>query len=94
MKGVEILSRDGTARFGRLTINEKTFTLPAAYDIPEIFPALSGRYETNIPAIEDREFVARYLLRDEKQPIPVHIHVENSVKSGDTIITHFGLCGT
>jgi len=87
MKAVEIVSRDGTARYGRLNVDDKILTFPAAYDTGDLFPALNVREGTSIPAIEDPEFITRYLIGDGEQPVPVHVHAECSVKSGDTVIT-------
>lgn len=87
MKVVEVLSRDGTARYGRLTIGETTIHFPTACDTSRIFPSLSERGLTSIPAIESPEFVHRFLVRDKTQPIPLHIHADADVHSGDTVIT-------
>ncbi|NLW75675.1 MAG: pseudouridine synthase, partial [Methanomicrobiales archaeon] len=87
MKGVEILSRDGTARYGRLTVDDTVMSFPSATDTTRLFPALNTRTGTNIPPIEDPEFVSRFLVRDGEQPIPLHIHAPADIQSGDTVIT-------
>ncbi|PWR74903.1 archaeosine synthase subunit alpha [Methanospirillum stamsii] len=87
MKGVEILSRDGTARYGRFGVGEDTFIFPAAYQTTDLFPAISKRDLTNIPVLEDKEFVDRYLVRDGEEPVPLHIRADNEVPSGTTVIT-------
>jgi hypothetical protein len=87
MKGVEILSRDGTARYGRLIVDDQVLLFPAATDTTRLFPALCNRPGTNIPPIEDPEFVSRFLVRDGQQPVPLHIQAPVSIESGDTVIT-------
>ena len=87
MKGVEILSRDGTARYGRLSVDDTILNLPSATDTTRLFPTLNTRSGTNIPPIEDPDFVSRFLIRDGEQPIPLHIHAPVNIQSGDTVIT-------
>jgi archaeosine synthase len=87
MKGVEILNRDGTARYGRLTVEKQVLIFPTACDTTRIFPALQNRTGTNIPPLEEPEFVSRFMSRDGKQPIPIHIHAPINISSGETVIT-------
>jgi len=86
MKGVEILSRDGTARYGRLTVEEQALLFPSATDTTEIFPALNNRAGTSIPPADDPGFISRFLVRDGNQPIPVHVHSPVDIQSGETVI--------
>ena len=86
MKGVEILSRDGTARYGRLTVGEQALLFPSATDTTEIFPALNNRAGTSIPPADDPGFISRFLVRDGNQPIPVHVHSPTDIQSGETVI--------
>ena len=87
MKGVEILSRDGTARYGRMGIGEQILYFPGVYDTSSLFLALSDRDHSNLPPIEDRDFVARYLVQDGRQPVLLHVQAEVQVTSGDTVMT-------
>ncbi|HOL40951.1 MAG TPA: pseudouridine synthase, partial [Methanospirillum sp.] len=87
MKGVEILSRDGTARCGRLTVDDHVLLTPAATDTTRLYPALCSRSGSNIPALEDPEFVSLFLVRDGEQPVPLHIHAPFPIQPGETVIT-------
>lgn len=87
MKGVEIQSRDGTARCGRLGIDEQILPFPAVYEMEKLYPSLSARKETNVPAIEEKSFVTRYLIHDGQQPYPLHVQAGDTIRSGDTVIT-------
>lgn len=88
MKGVEILSRDGTARVGRMRTEDGTEILfPKACDTSACFPSLLSRQGSSVPPLEDAEFVRRYFTWDQMQPVPVHIHAEHPVTSGDTVLT-------
>lgn len=88
MKGVEILSRDGTARYGRMrTEAGDELLFPKACDTSVCFPALLSRQGSSVPPLEDAEFVRRYLTWDQMQPVPVHIHADHPVTSGDTVLT-------
>lgn len=88
MKGVEIISRDATARYGKLvTETGDEFLFPGAYNTAEIFPALRERGLSNVPPFEEPEFLKKYFTWDKKEPVPIHIHTDHSVVSGNTVIT-------
>lgn len=88
MKGVEVIYRDATARSGKFLGEDGVeHIFPAAYDMDSIFPVLTDRERSFIPPLEEPEFVKRFFLWDQKEPVPVHIHADSSVLSGDTVIT-------
>lgn len=87
VRTVEFTARDGTGRAGRLRIDDREYLLPGAYETPALFPALTSRELDAVFPGDEPGFVSRYLTRDEGQPVPVHIHDNGPVHSGDVIIT-------
>ncbi|WP_319580548.1 archaeosine synthase subunit alpha [uncultured Methanospirillum sp.] len=87
MRTCEFTARDGTGRAGRLRIDETEYLLPWAGDISSLFPALAERRLDALFPSDNLEFVEKYFITDGKQPIPVHIHHPDELKSGDAVIT-------
>nr|WP_319537877.1 archaeosine synthase subunit alpha [uncultured Methanospirillum sp.] len=87
MRTCEFTARDGTGRAGRLRIDETEYLLPWAGDISSLFPALAERRLDALFPSDNPEFVEKYFITDGKQPIPVHIHHPDELKSGDVVIT-------
>ncbi len=85
MRTCEFTARDGTARAGRLRIDENEYLLPGVCDTGSLFPALGTRREDALFPSDDPDFVARFLTRDGDQPVPVHLHGDNPVQSGDVL---------
>ena len=87
MRTCEFTSRDGTGRAGRLRIDEKEYLLPGTYDITALFPALRTRKLDAVFPTDGPDFISRFLTRDGDQPVPVHIHHNEPLHSGDVVIT-------
>ena len=77
MRTCEFTNRDGTARAGRLRIEEDEYLLPGVYETTGIFPALMQRHLDAVFPDDEPAFVHRYLTRDGEQPVLVHIHHED-----------------
>lgn len=83
----EFTARDGTGRAGRLHSDDSEYLLPWAGDITSLFPALKNRKLDALFPTDEPEFVSKFFRIDGEQPVPVHIHHEELVKSGDAVIT-------
>ncbi len=68
-------------------MDDQEYPLPGAYETRTLFPALQTRKLDAIFPTDTPEFVSRFLTRDGEQPVPVHIHLEVQLKSGDVAIT-------
>lgn len=87
MRTCEFTNRDGTARAGRLRIEEDEYLLPGVYETTGIFPVLIQRHLDAVFPDDEPAFVHRYLTRDGEQPVLVHIHHEGEIESGDVVLT-------
>lgn len=83
----DFIARDGTGRAGRLRIDDTEYLLPGVLDTQEVFPALSTRRLSAIFPSDDETFVSRFMSSDGEQPVPIHIHQEVPVASGEVVIT-------
>ncbi len=83
----DFVARDGTGRAGRLRIDDVEYTLPGVFETRTLFPALNTRSLSAIFPTDDPEFVSRYFCVDGEQPVPIHIHHDTPVSSGDVVVT-------
>ncbi|HWQ67361.1 MAG TPA: archaeosine synthase subunit alpha [Methanospirillum sp.] len=86
MRTCEFTTRDGTARVGRLRLDNAEYSLPGAYDTSAIFPALTSRKGVTFFPTDRQEFVSRFFKPDGEQPKPIHIQVDESFVSGDVLL--------
>lgn len=87
MKNCEFTGRDSTGRIGRLRFDETEYTLPGVFETDTLFPALPKRRLDALFPHDDPEFIRKFFSWDGELPIPVHIHTEKDIRSGETIIT-------
>jgi archaeosine synthase len=86
LKTCEFTSRDSTGRAGRLRIDDRDYLLPGVYETGSLFPALNKRRLDAIFPHDEPEFVRRFLHDDGEFPIPVHIHQDKEIISGDVLV--------
>jgi archaeosine synthase len=67
-------------------MDDQEYSLPGAYNTQSLFPALGTRKLDAVFPTDAPDFIARYLDPDGEQPVPVHIHLEKQLKSGDIVI--------
>jgi len=86
MASFDVKRRDGLARTGVYTTDDRSITLPAVLDTDEIFPDLRERGFTNVPLTADEAFASRYLPARDDQPITLHPAVSPAAVSGDGVM--------
>jgi archaeosine synthase len=82
----EVKRRDTLARFSLLTTASGPVRLPAAADLPTLFPDLSCREFSNVPLSAPEALARRYHTRGTGQPVAVHPALEPDVLSGDCVL--------
>ena len=87
LRTCEFTARDGTGRIGRLRIDADEYLLPWAGEVSTLFPALKTRTLDGLFPSDAQEFVERFWISDGQQPVQVHIHHPDELKSGDAVIT-------
>jgi len=91
----EIKRRDGGARAGIYSIDDKVLSFPAAYEMEELFAHLKGCTYVNMPPLLDEEEVSQILKKYDSFQItpirPIHPNMPAAacaeIKSGDIIMT-------
>ncbi|NLA31311.1 MAG: pseudouridine synthase, partial [Methanomicrobiales archaeon] len=84
MSRYEAVKRDGLARIGTFEHDGEIFSLPAALDTDDLFPALDGRALSNVPLSSGEAFVRDYFSSGEgEQPVAVHPLAPGAPQSGD-----------
>jgi archaeosine synthase len=82
----EVKRRDTLARISLLTTASGPVRLPAAADMPTLFPDLSCREFSNVPLSAPEALARRYRTRGPGQPVAVHPALEPDVSSGDCVL--------
>ncbi|MDD4483545.1 MAG: archaeosine synthase subunit alpha [Methanoregula sp.] len=86
MMRIDIRKRDGLARTGTLTIDDKTLPFPAVLETETAFPSLAARGGTNVPLGAPAEFVKTWITRGRDQPVAIHPALENPAENGDVVM--------
>ena len=82
----DIRKRDGLARAGIVSIDERRIPFPAVIDAEAIFPSLAIQTDTNVPLSAPPAFVGTYLVKNEGQPVTIHPALPNLAVSGDVVM--------
>ena len=83
---IDIRKRDGLARAGTVSIDDKTFPFPAVFETETAFPSLATRGGTNVPLGAPAEFVKTYVPRGRDQPVAIHPALGNPAENGDVVM--------
>ena len=83
---IDIRKRDGLARAGILTLDDRTLPFPAVLETGTVFPSLAARGGTNVPLGAPAEFVKACLTTGRDQPVAIHPNAENTAESGDVVM--------
>jgi len=83
---IDIRKRDGLARAGLLSLDNKTLPFPAVLETETVFPSLATRDGTNVPLGAPAEFVKTWITKGRDQPVAIHPALENPAESGDVVM--------
>ncbi len=83
---IDIRKRDGLARAGTASIDDKTLSFPAVLETKTAFPSLATRGGSNVPLGAPAEFVKIWIAKSRDQPVAIHPALDNTAENGDVVM--------